>query len=313
MYYVAAPKSSVLQQLSAKGLTMPQNAGSINTVMGERKEILPADALNKNKISTTNSSSSTGKTNTSSDQYKNSKITFHNTVSEDGILGETYSDFSIMNDGLDYVYVQVNNYGEPLNTDEFIVDAYKKEVDTYAFVETKNFTISSDKAAAYFKYFPPTTGEYRLSVYTKKSEWINDGHVKFLLKKEKNSEADSKEKTGSFYYAKSKINFTYDEANVLKPELYYKEFSIGKEGGFIYVVVNNDPEKMNTDQIIVDIWKKKAGKYDSFIETKKYNITNTLDYTYFKYTFYETGEYKISVYAKDETWINTAYVTMKKK
>lgn len=318
MYYVVAPKSAVLQQLSSKGLTMPKNAGSINTILGERKEILPAEMLNKNKSSSGETTSSGGisTSNTTTEYYKNSKVTFHNTLSEDGFLGEAYSSFAILNDGLDYVYVQVNNYGDPLNTEGFIMDAYKKSGDSYAFVETKNFTISGTNPAAYFKYYPPSTGDYRLSIYTKNSVWINDGYATFNLKeggKSSSGEETTNTNSGSTYYAKSKINFTNDEANVLKSENYYKEFTIGKEGGFIYTVVDNYPDKLKTDEIIVDIWKKKGGKYDSFVETKRYTITSTLDYTFFKYTFYETGEYKISVFTKDETWINTGYVTIKKK
>ncbi len=304
MYYVAAPRSEILQHLTSKGLTLPKNAGSINTISGERKDILSADELNKTKTT----SSPSGKTNTVTDYYKNSKVSFHNTISSDGILGETYSSFTILNDGLDFVYVQVSNYGEPLNTDGFIVDAYKKSGDTYTFVETKNFDIQSDKSASYFKYFPPSTGDYRLSVYTKNSAFINDGYVTFDLK---NSSGEPKTGTGS--YAKSKIKFTNDEANVLKPEFYYKEFSIGNDGGYVYVVVDNYPEKLNTSEIIVDVWKKKEGKYDSFVETKRFTVTSTLDYTYFKYTFSEDGDYKIMVYNKDQSLINSGFVTIKKK
>lgn len=320
MYYVVAPKSAVLQQLSAKGLTIPKNAGSINTILGERKEIQPAEELNKSKLSSSGNvtfSTGTSTSNSPSDYYKNSKVTFHNTISEDGVLGKPTDTYEILEDGLDFVYTQVSNYGEPLNTEEFIVDVYKKSGDSYSsFVETKNFTISSDRSAAYFKYFPPSAGDYRLSVYTKSSVFINDGYVTFLSKNGNKSSSGTETKTNSgssAYYAKSKINFTNDEANVLKSENYYKEFTIGKEGGFIYTVVDNYPDKLNTDQIIVDIWKKKGNKYDSFVETKRYDITSTLDYTYFKYTFYETGEYKISVYTKDEIWINTGYVILKKK
>lgn len=107
--------------------------------------------------------------------------------------------------------------------------------------------------------------------------------------------------------------FTNDEDNVLKPAKYFTEFSIGSEGGFIFVVADNNPSALNTDQIIVDIWRKKGSQYDDFVETKRYNITSTLDYTYFKYSFFEKGDYKISVYTKDQVWINTGYVTVKKK
>src|ERR1051325_8140666 len=316
MYYVAAPKSNVLQQLITKGLTLPKNAGSINTILGERKEIKGADELNKTKTTanSTSLSGSTSTTTTGSDYYTNSKITFHNTISEDGYLGDEYSTFTILNDGLDFVYVQVKNGTEPLNTEGLIADVYKKTNGEYAFVETKEFTISGTNPAAYFKYYPPSTGDYRLSIYTKSSAFINDGYVLFKLKGDNSSSTtESTDKTSSTYYAKSKINFTNDEANVLKSDYYYKEFTIGKDGGFIYAVVDNYPDKLNTTEIIVDIWKKKGSKYDEFVETKRYTLSGTLDYTYFKYTFYDTGDYKISVFTKDETWINTGYVTIKKK
>ncbi|MBI3501090.1 MAG: trypsin-like peptidase domain-containing protein [Bacteroidetes bacterium] len=309
MYYVVAPKSEVLQHLTAKGLTIPKNAGSINTILGERKDILPAEELNKTKSSSGKISDGSS-SNVVSEYYKNSKITFHNSLGDNGVLGKAGDLYDILGDGLDFVYVQVNNYGEPLNSDGFVVEAYKKSGEAYVFVETKNFDVQSDKSAAYFKYFPPSTGDYRLSVYTKNSSFINDGYVTFKLKDSGSSENTS----GSGYYAKSKINFTNDEANVLKPDFYYKDFSIGKEGGFVYLVLDNYPDALNTGEIIVDIWKKKGSKYDSFVETKRYSITNTsLDYTYFKYTFYETGEYKFSVFTKDQTWINTGYVIIKKK
>lgn len=310
MYYVVAPKSDILQKLTAKGLTLPKNAGSINTIMGDRREIQPAEALNKSKSSV--STSSVGVKNTSSsasDYYRNSKITIHNTIT-DGILGKPGDTYEILGDGLDFVYVQVNNYGEPMNTDAFVVDAYKKTNGTYVFVETKTFDVQSEKSASYFKYFPPATGEYRLSVYTKNFTFINDGYVTFNLK---GSSTSTSSKTGSSYYAKSKIHFTYDAAYVLKSEYYYNEFSIGKEGGYIYVVVDNYPDKLNTEGITVEVWKKKGNKYDSFVEEKKFTITGTLDYTYFKYTFKETGDYKISFFTKDGAWINTGYVTIKKK
>ena len=319
MYYVAAPKNTVLQQLIAKGLKLPQNAGSINTILGDRKEILPAEALNKTKEAA-NSTSLTGSksSNSPSDYYKNSKVSFHNSISDEGILGKPFSSFSILEDGLDFVYVQVSNYGNPINTDGFIVDAYKKTNGSYTLLETKNFDISSEKSASYFKYFPPSAGDYRLEVYTKNSVFINEGYITFDAKDGSktstgSTETSSDKKTNSDYYAKSSISFTNDAVNVLKPDSYYKEFTIGKDGGFIFTVVENNSSKLNTDQIIVDIWKKKGSKYDSFVETKRYDITSTLDYTYFKYTFYQTGEYKISVFTKDETWINTGYVTIKKK
>jgi len=323
MYYVVAPKSEILQQLSAKGLTIPKNAGSINTILGDKKPILSAEELGKisasegnstNAYSTTTSSGKSGGT-TASDYYKNSKITVHNKISDDGILGTAGSSYDILGDGLDFVYVQVNNYGEALKTTEFIVDVYKKAGDSYSdFVETKTFTVSENNSATHFKYFPPSAGDYRMSVYTKNSVWINDGYATFFLKGSGSTTKTTKTSSDpSSYYAKSKINFTNDETKVLESASYTTEFSIGKEGGFIYVIVDNYPDKLKTDQIIVDVWKKKGSKYENKIETKKYNITDTLDYTFFKYSFFDPGDYRFSVYTKDEVWINSGDVTIKKK
>lgn len=191
MYYVAAPHSDVLKTLIVKGLNLPKNAGSINTIMGERKPIASAEELNKNK--------------------KNSSIvSLTTTGTASGVKG--------------------------------------------------------------------TAGE-----------------------------------KPSSYYAKSKVVFTDSKDNVLKKEKYFSETFINKSGGEVYIVVDNYPEPLNCEGLIVDIWKKKGTQYDQFVETKKYTITPTLDYTYFSYTFTEPGEYKISVYTKAETWINTGYLTVKKK
>ena len=43
---------------------------------------------------------------------------------------------------------------------------------------------------------------------------------------------------------------------------------------------------------------------------KKYTIDPTWYDTHIKYSFYEKGDYKFSVYTKDNTWINTGYVTI---
>ena len=54
MYYVVASNIELLQKLSAKGLKVPKNAGSINTVNGDHKPIFSQtqiDALNKKKQS----------------------------------------------------------------------------------------------------------------------------------------------------------------------------------------------------------------------------------------------------------------------
>lgn len=321
MFYVVAPKSEVLRQLCSVGLAIPRSAGSINTITGERKSILSAEELNKNKkniSSVSYNATSPTVSNTSSgvksEYYKHSKISFHNLIDTNGTIGPEYSSFGILGDGLDYIYILVNNGSDPLSTEGLIVDVYKKSGSSYNFVETKKYTISGTKPSAYFTYHPASAGDYRFSVYNNTSAWINDGYVTFNLKTgNTTTSSTSTEKLSSSYFAKSKVAFTNSNENVLNSTKHFSEFSIGKDGGVVYVIVDNYPNPLKTTGLIVDIWKKKDEQYDKFVETKRYDITSTNDYFSFKYLFMETGEYKISVYTKDEVWINSGYVKIVKK
>lgn len=86
-----------------------------------------------------------------------------------------------------------------------------------------------------------------------------------------------------------------------------------KTGSYAFCVVSNYPEVLNTDELIVDIYKKSGDEY-KFVETKEYTLSSTtVKTTYFKYSFYEKGDYKFAVYNKNSKWINTSYLTVKYK
>jgi hypothetical protein len=89
-------------------------------------------------------------------------------------------------------------------------------------------------------------------------------------------------------------------------------YNISPSGSWIYVHVQND-KKLATTQLIVDVYRKKGNDYTEFVETKYYDITPSWSDTHFKYTFYKAGDYKISVYNKENVWINSGYVTIKYK
>lgn len=193
MYYVAAPQSAILKQLIPKGLTIPENAGSIKTITGQKVELLAADVINQGKVGTTNVSkgnktnfgnakkteapANTKSSNVNSGYYRASKISFVENIKGDGSLGQKLSEFTInaQNNGL--VYIDVDNFPKQLKTEQLIVDVYKNQGGEYKKIETKTFTISPSVKASFFKYIFKESGDYKFAVYNKNEVWINNGFI----------------------------------------------------------------------------------------------------------------------------------------
>jgi hypothetical protein len=112
------------------------------------------------------------------------------------------------------------------------------------------------------------------------------------------------------YYKDSEVIFCEDVVDG-SPVNASSTFTIGENGGYVQVQVDNSNKKLRTTQLVVDVWKKSSsGEYDKFVETKKYDIQSTWTAPYFKYTFYKAGKYKLAIYNEDEVFINSGYVTI---
>jgi hypothetical protein len=122
----------------------------------------------------------------------------------------------------------------------------------------------------------------------------------------------AKAQVNTDYYKNSEVIFC-EEVSDGSPVNSSSSFTIGANGGYVTVQVDNG-KAMKTTQLIVDVWKKSStGDYDKFVETKKYDIKSTWDAPYFEYTFYKAGKYKLSIYNEDEVFINSGYVTINMK
>ena len=315
MYYVAAPQSDVLTKLIAKGLTLPKNAGSISTVTGERKPILSADQINSSKGNyyTDNTKTNSYNNNNSNSNggggsgiYENSKV--YCTDKEEG--GDPVSSFTI-NSGGGYVWVYVDNYPGHLETEELIVDIWKKSGDSYTdFVETKYYDVKSTLTTTYFKYTFYKAGDFKIMVYNKDSKLINSGYVTISMNGGGGNDGGGGGGGGGGDYGGSSVYFTNDVSDDGTIGEKGTTYNINKStGSYVYCIVDNYPNPLNTEELIVDIYRKKNGEY-TFVETKYYTISSTTKISYFKYTFYEKGEYKFAVYNKNSKWINTGYVTI---
>ena len=71
-----------------------------------------------------------------SGDYAGSKVYFTNDVSDDGTIGPEGTSYNINKDKGSYVYCVVDNYPNQLNTEEMVVDIYKKNGSSeYKFVD----------------------------------------------------------------------------------------------------------------------------------------------------------------------------------
>ena len=81
-----------------------------------------------------------------------------------------------------------------------------------------------------------------------------------------------------------------------------------QKGGVVWVYIDNYPNKLNTTQVKVYMYKLSSnGKYVSH-KNLVFDIVSTSDITHFSHNFYEAGKYKFITYSKENKYIKTAYV-----
>ncbi len=299
MYYIVAPKSDILTKLTVKGLTIPKNAGSINTIMGEKIPIKNASELGGGGGNNSN-------TNTSSDDpYTKSKVSINIGLKEGtGNYGEEVTAIDISPSG-SYVWVVVTNKPNTLNTLGLIMDVYKKENGEYKLHETKEYDLTSTSLeTTYFKYSFYKAGDYKLKVYNKNSKWINDAFINVAVVGGDNNSNSNTSKddpyVGSEVYVALGLK---EETGYLGEKTTAVDINESK-GSYVWIVVTNKPDYLNTLGVIMDVYRKEGGDYKLY-ETKEYDLsTKKLETTYFKYSLYKKGDYKFKVYTKENKFIN---------
>jgi len=196
---------------------------------------------------------------------------------------------------------------------------------------TVNFTINKLSGTDYVAFDVKTvTPESAKSFAVLDYKFLSDGSYLFIAKDENMSELTREYVTINYktttesttttstdddeYYASSSITVGTaidDNGTVSGTSSTY--YNIPSEGAYVIYKVDNAGKSINTEQLIVDVYKKSdAGTYE-FFETKNYDIKSGFDWIYFKYTYYSAGDYKLSVYTKEWKYINTAYTTIQVK
>lgn len=190
---------------------------------------------------------------------------------------------------------------------DLLTDGEYKEFDT------KSVTPDKYKSYVIYDYKFSKAGEYRVIVYDGLMNKLCTEYVTITMKSETTTTTTTTQtnKYTTSYYSGATVTFCLDvdsEGNAITPSTV---FNINEESGsYIYILLNS-AKALKTTELIVDIWK--GDSYTDFVETKRISVEDNWEFAYFKYTFYKKGNYKFSVFTKDETFIQAGYVTINYK
>jgi hypothetical protein len=246
------------------------------------------------------------------------KIYFCENYTNDGDPIGSGSVWNISPDG-GKVYVLYQNGATSINQDKLYLYIDKLADDAYVSMDVK--TLTPDKTKSWYVYDCTfySKGDYKITIKDANYKELAKEFVTIKFKDATTTtttttDTDPTESYDYYTYSSVKTGTSINASTGLLDGESESFLIDTQNGSYIIFKVDNDGKEMGSDELIVDIWRKNSkGDYDEFVETKNYTIVSTYDWVYFKYTFYNPGDYKFSIYNKDSNWINTAYVTIKKK
>lgn len=209
------------------------------------------------------------------------------------------------------VYMLYQNGGVNISTPKIHVYVDKLSGGTYKEYATKSVIPDKYKSWVIYDYTFTEAGDYKITFLDAANTPLATEYCTIKYKTA-SAAAGSTKPSGitSDYYISSKVTFCEKVTTNGEPVTPSDVFRIGAAGGYVQVLITH-AKPMKTTELIVDIWK--GNGYAEFVETKRLTVKDDWSWTNFEYTFLTPGNYKFSVYNKEETYINTGYVTINSK
>lgn len=208
------------------------------------------------------------------------------------------------------VYMLYKNDGVNISTATINIYIDKLSGGSYTAYATKSVVPDKYKNWVLYDYTFTEAGDYKVTILDGSLNTLATEYCSVSIKDEGVSTSTTGSKLDQSYYTGSRVIFCEDVTTDGDPVTKSDVFNIGRDGGYVYVLVDHTG-KFKTTELIVDVWK--GDGYSEFVETKRFTVEDYWVWTKFKYTFYSPGEYKIMVYNKDEVFINSGYVTINYK
>lgn len=163
--------------------------------------------------------------------------------------------------------------------------------------------------AEYVDFTEP--GKYIITVKDDKDKTLAQSNVYFKGNTEiKNNEELIKPEVVSqtFRYNKAEIYFR-ELSKDGKPLKDGNEYKLESKGKYIEIVLVNGNE-LGTDKITIDVWKKSSSnnEYNEHVDAKEFKIDRKKNSVVMHFSFRKAGEYKISLFDSNFTWITSGYL-----
>ena len=230
------------------------------------------------------------------------RVYFSNEIPVDGIAKE--GKLFYIQPGGNYLYVIVDNYPSALNHSKLKVNVYKTENLLSVKTDEKIYDINGNFSYTYLKYNFYQAGWYNFDVYSIEGDYLGTGTVEIKFQNPSYSSSVS----SADPYANSRVYFSTNVPlyGVAKD---IKSFKMQPGGGYVYVIVDNYPHQFKVKSLNVYVYKYVNGEYVKR-DAATYTMNGKTDFTWFKYDFYESGDYKFVVYDAKNRYVNTGLVSI---
>lgn len=141
---------------------------------------------------------------------------------------------------------------------------------------------------------------------TFKAEMLNNGGTVLASTQVTIRMAELPDAVSSAHFTNAKVGFAESVDNEEAHNV-AQVFGISAGGSKIMVFVTNDAP-FYTDQLVIDIWQRKDGKFTELVETLLLDISPQDKFISFPYRFTEAGTYRFSFYTRGEKFIQHGYI-----
>jgi hypothetical protein len=200
------------------------------------------------------------------------------------------------------VYILYTNGGDLISDSRIYLVIDKFSGTAYQEIKKIPLTPDNTKAWLVYDFVCYETGSYKVTVTTEGGSFLASEFFDVVKGENETQHSGNSD---------AEVIFCTGLDDDLNPVDIATKFYIDPEGGgYIYIYVDNS-SPFETEGLVVDFWR--GNDYGVFVETKELTIQSQWEATYFKYTFKVAGDYKVMVYRKDESLIQTGYVTIEYK
>lgn len=205
------------------------------------------------------------------------------------------------------IEILLDNEGNRINGTYIYLFIDRENDGVYEPFDSKAIKLDYGATWVYYAYKFVELGRYKAYFINSNQDTL--GTERLTLKLEESFSTTSK-KLSSIYY--DRIKLTFCERVIAGRIINKKSFiSMSKDGGKVQVYLKSSTP-LNTDKLLVDIWKQKENSFDyeQYVESKKYAMSEDWPDVFFRYRFKGPGNYKIAIYNSDEVLIKSGFITV---